>query len=101
MLVAVRDAVAGLYRDRYIYLIGGFSKTGPTNQVQVYDTGLDKWSQATPSPGTSVFGHAGAGLGDTIIYVDGAKTNARPYGGRGIASDGDLIRQSAPHDAKD
>ncbi len=100
MPVAVRDAVAGLYRDRYIYVIGGFSKTGLTNQVQVYDTELDKWSQATPSPGTSVFGHAGAVLGDTIIYVDGAKTNARPDGARYIASDECWIGKIDHHDAK-
>jgi hypothetical protein len=28
--------------------------------------------QATPIPGTPVFGHAGAIAGDTIVYVDGA-----------------------------
>jgi hypothetical protein len=32
--------------------------------------------QATPIPGTPVFGHAGAILGDTIVYVDGAYRNS-------------------------
>src|SRR5437762_8327628 len=27
----VRDAVAGVYRDRYVYVVGGFSKSGATN----------------------------------------------------------------------
>src|SRR5713101_3881363 len=73
MPVAVRDAVAGAYRDRYIYVIGGLSKTGPSNQVQIYDAEEKKWLQGTPSPGTPVFGHAGTVTGDTILYVDGAE----------------------------
>jgi N-acetylneuraminic acid mutarotase len=81
MPVAVRDAVAGVYRDRYIYVVGGFSKTGLTNQVQVYDTEADKWLQATPSPGTPVLGHAGAVVNDAIIYVDGAVKNLNTSAG--------------------
>jgi N-acetylneuraminic acid mutarotase len=73
MPVAVRDAMAGAYHDRYIYVIGGLSKTGPTNQVQIYDAEEKKWLQGTPSPGAPVFGHAGSVAGDTIVYVDGAK----------------------------
>ena len=73
MPVAVRDAVAGAYRNRFIYVVGGLSKTGPTNQVQIYDSEEKKWLQGTPSPGTPVFGHAGTVNGDTIVYVDGAK----------------------------
>jgi len=82
--VPVDDAVVGLYRDRYIFLIGGWSssaeggKGGAVRNVQIYDTDKDVWMQATPLPGTPVFGHAGAILGDTIVYVDGAHKN--PYG---------------------
>jgi Kelch motif len=82
--VPVDDAVVGLYRDRYIFLIGGWSssaeggKGGAVRNVQIYDTEKDVWMQATPLPGTPVFGHAGAILGDTIVYVDGAHKN--PYG---------------------
>src|SRR5438876_3139388 len=54
MPVAVRDAVAGVYRERYIYVVGGFAKSGPTNQIQVYDTVADKWFDATSSNGTPV-----------------------------------------------
>src|SRR6202008_3242770 len=73
--VPVDDAVVGLYRDRYIYLIGGWSKTEAVRNVQVYDTEKDQWMQATPIPGTPVFGHAGAILGNTIVYVDGSFKN--------------------------
>jgi N-acetylneuraminic acid mutarotase len=75
--VPVDDAVVGLYRDRYIFLIGGWStpKGDAVRNVQVYDTDKDTWMQATPIPGTPVFGHAGAIIGDTIVYVDGAYKN--------------------------
>jgi len=71
----VDDSVIGVYRERYIYLIGGWSKTDSVKNVQVYDTDKDKWMQATPLPGTPVFGHAGGIVGDTIVYIDGAHKN--------------------------
>lgn len=73
--VAVDSAVIGVNRDRYIYLVGGRSKSGPVNNVQVYDAEKDSWSQATPLPGTPVFGHAGGMADDTIVYIDGAMKN--------------------------
>jgi len=75
--VPVDDAVVGLYRERYIYVIGGWSSPSgdAVRNVQIYDTDKDLWMQATPLPGTAVFGHAGAILGDTIVYVDGAYRN--------------------------
>jgi|HubBroStandDraft_5_1064220.scaffolds.fasta_scaffold18952_4 hypothetical protein len=81
--VPVADAVVGLFRDRYIFLIGGWSaaagsKGEAVTNVQIYDTDNDTWMQGTPIPGTPVFGHAGAILGDTIVYVDGAYKN--PFG---------------------
>jgi N-acetylneuraminic acid mutarotase len=84
--VAVDSAVIGVNRDRYVYLVGGRSKSGPVNNVQVYDAEKDAWSQATPLPGAPVFGHAGGLADDTIIYVDGALKNpsaGAPY----VASD--------------
>jgi N-acetylneuraminic acid mutarotase len=80
--VAVDSAVIGVNHDRYIYLVGGRSKNGPVNNVQVYDTEKDTWSQATAFPGTPVFGHAGGLADDMIVYVDGAKKNpaaGNPY----------------------
>lgn len=76
MPTPVRDAVAGVAKDRYIYVIGGLSRTGPSNAVQIYDVQGQHWLQATPFPGTPVFGHAGTVAGDAIIYIDGVKKNA-------------------------
>jgi len=84
--VPVDDAVVGVFRDRYIFLIGGWSKNEAVRNVQVYDTETDKWMQATPLPGTPVFGHAGAIVGDTIVYVDGAYKNPGSKGPRYLAS---------------
>jgi len=73
--VAVDDSVGGVYRDRYIYLVSGWSKSDAVNNVQVYDAEKNRWVQATPIPGRPVFGHAGGVAGDTIVYVDGAYRN--------------------------
>lgn len=84
--VPVEGAVIGLIRDRFIYLIGGRSKNGPVNLVQVYDVQKNTWSTATPFPGTPVFGHAGGITDEIIVYVDGAKRD--PANGSGyVASD--------------
>jgi N-acetylneuraminic acid mutarotase len=71
----VGDSVAGVYRDRYIYLVGGRSNGDVVSNVQVFDVDKNKWSQATPILGPAVFGHAGALVGGTILYVDGARKN--------------------------
>ena len=86
--VPVDDAVVGLYRDRYIFLIGGWSttKNDAVRNVQIYDTDKDTWLQATPLPGTPVFGHAGAIIGDTIVYVDGAYKNPSGASPKYVAS---------------
>ena len=82
--VPVDSAVIGITHDRYIYLVGGRSKSGPVNNVQVYDVEKNTWSQGTPFPGTPVFGHAGGVADEAIVYVDGAKKDAE---GKYIASD--------------
>jgi N-acetylneuraminic acid mutarotase len=74
--VPVDNAVIGVAHDRYIYLVGGRSKNGPVNNVQVYDAEKNSWTQATAFPGTPVFGHAGGLTDETIVYVDGAKKDA-------------------------
>ena len=78
--VPVEDAVVGLFHERFIYVIGGRSKGEAVRNVQIYDTEEDTWSQGTPLKGNPVFGHAGAILGDTIIYVDGAYRNPEAAG---------------------
>ncbi|MGA8150707.1 MAG: kelch repeat-containing protein [Terriglobales bacterium] len=87
MPVAVGDAVIGIYRDRYIYLVGGRSGKGPVSDVQMFDVEKNRWSQATPMPGTAVFGHAGGLVGETILYVDGAGRNPAGNSPRFVAAD--------------
>jgi N-acetylneuraminic acid mutarotase len=84
--VPVDSAVIGVDHDRYIYIVGGRSKNGPVNNVQVYDVQTNKWSQATPFPGTPVFGHAGGLTDGMIVFVDGAKQDPAD-GNRYIVSD--------------
>lgn len=84
---AVGDAVIGVYRDRYIYLIGGRTNGRLASDVQMYDVEKGKWWKATSMPGSPVFGHAGAVVGDTIVYVDGARLNDSGQGPRLVASD--------------
>jgi N-acetylneuraminic acid mutarotase len=74
--VPVDSAVIGVNHDRYVYLVGGRSKNGPVNNVQVYDAQKNTWSQATPLPGAPVFGHAGGLADDEIVYADGAMKNS-------------------------
>ncbi len=100
MPVPVRDAVAGAYRDRYIYVIGGLSQTGPTNQVQIYDAEEKRWLQGTPSLGTPVFGHAGTVTGDTILYVDGAEKTPTAGGLKYLTSDECWIGKINHHDPR-
>ena len=83
----VGDSVVGVYRDRYVYLVGGRSNADLVSNVQVYDAEKEKWSQATPIPGTPVFGHAGALVDGTIVYVDGARKNPSGTAPRYVASD--------------
>jgi len=86
--VPVTDAVVGVYRDRYIYVIGGRStaELGPVNNVQIYDTDKDTWMPGTPIPGMPVFGHAGAIVGNTIVFVDGARKNTGGANPKYVAS---------------
>lgn len=85
--LSVGDSVVGVYRDRYVYLVGGRSNADLVSNVQVYDAEKEKWSQATPIPGTPVFGHAGALVDGTIVYVDGARKNPSGNVPRYVASD--------------
>jgi N-acetylneuraminic acid mutarotase len=87
MLVPVDDSVVGVYRDRFIYVVSGWSKIDAVHDVQLYDVEKNKWAHATPIPGTPVFGHAGALVGDTIIYVDGAHKNPSGDQPKYVASD--------------
>jgi len=86
MPVPVDDAVAVTYADRYIFLISGWHDLGNVNLVQRYDTRKDTWTQATPTPGPAVFGHAGGIVGNTIVYCDGVAVIAHDERPRDFAA---------------
>ncbi len=88
MPVPVDDAVSFSYENRFIYLISGWHDLGNVNLVQRYDTHSDTWAQATPIPGTALFGHAGAVVGNKIVYCDGVAIRAHEKASRSfVASD--------------
>ncbi len=94
------DSVAGVYRDRYIYLISGRSHGDVVSNVQMFDAEKNRWSQATPIQGTPVFGHAGALVDGTIVYVDGARKNPSGNSPRYVASDECWMGKIDHHDPR-
>ena len=71
MPTPVDDMLAVPYQDRFIYLISGWHDEGNVSVVQMFDTQTGAWTEATPFPGTPVFGHSGGIAGDSIIVTDG------------------------------
>jgi N-acetylneuraminic acid mutarotase len=69
----VDDAVALVYRDRFVYLVSGWHDHGNVALVQRYDVLEDRWVSATPFPGTPVFGHAGAIADNVLVVCDGVR----------------------------
>lgn len=91
--VPLDDAVSGVWRDRLIYLVSGWSTDRTVSTVQAYDPSADRWLAATPIPGTPVFGHAGGLINDTIVYCGGAKmlgAGTPKYGINGECFRGDI-----------
>ena len=72
----VDDSASGVWRDRLIFLISGWSVANNVDVVQIYDPAKDTWSQASKIPGHPVFGHAGGIVRDAIIYCGGARVQA-------------------------
>jgi len=89
MPVPVEDAVVVGYQDRYIYLVSGWHDLGNVNLVQVLDTQTLKWAQATPWPGTPVFGHSGGINAEKLLVCDGVLIHYPPDAGprRFLSSD--------------
>lgn len=69
--VAIDDAVAVAWRDRWIIVVSGWSNSAPTTAVQIYDADTDTWMMGTAFAGMPVFGHAGAIIGDELVIFDG------------------------------
>lgn len=85
--VPLDDTVSGVWRDRLIYLVSGWSTDRTVTTVQAYDPDADRWMAATPIPGTPVFGHAGGLVDDTIVYCGGAKMLGAVTPKYGISAD--------------
>ncbi len=86
MPVPVDDAVALVYKQRYMYLISGWHDVGNVSRVQIYDTKLKQWSQGSSFPGVPVFGHTAAILDNQIILIDGVGVVAKINGKRQFAA---------------
>lgn len=72
---AIDDHVQAVYKDRYIYIVTGWSNTTNVTDVQIYDTQQDIWLIGTSVPNNRdwrVFGASGIIHGDTIYYAGGA-----------------------------
>lgn len=73
MPTPVDDAVASVWRDRWVVLVSGWSNKDNVSEVQLLDLQDGSWSEGTPIPGAAVFGHAGAMWNDTLVYCDGVR----------------------------
>lgn len=73
MPVPVDDAVAALWRERWIVVVSGWSNDGNIADVQLYDILESTWIEGTPVVGAPVFGHAGAMIDDTLVYCGGVR----------------------------
>ncbi|GAB4175337.1 MAG: hypothetical protein Kow0020_11040 [Wenzhouxiangellaceae bacterium] len=101
MPVPVDDALALVYRNRYVYLVSGWSDTGNVNLVQIWDAVAHHWRQAEPWPGDPVFGHSGAMMGDRMVVCGGARIEYPSSGPRRfVASDGCWLGTIRNEDAR-
>lgn len=73
MPIPVDDAVASVWRDRWVVLVSGWSNDDNVSDVQLLDVEDGTWTAGTPIPGPAVFGHAGAMWNDTLVYCDGVR----------------------------
>jgi len=71
MPIPTDDAVSGVWKNRYILIISGWSQTKNLKLVQFYDTKENIWIKGSPITGPAVFGHSGSILGNIIVYCDG------------------------------
>lgn len=77
--ISVADSLAVTYKERYVYLIGGWHLDAPVNTVQIFDTYKNEWSMGSPLPGPAVFGHAGAIIDNVLLFCDGATTTTETF----------------------
>jgi hypothetical protein len=75
MPVPVDDSVALAHRNRFAYLVSGWHDTDNVPLVQVYDAVEDRWFEATPYPGSPVFGHSGVIHDGRLLVCDGVRVD--------------------------
>jgi len=73
MTVPVDDHVQVNYKDSLLILVSGWSTSTNVRNVQIYDIAADVWSQSNLIPGPGLFGHCGALVEDTLMYMDGVR----------------------------
>lgn len=73
MPTPVDDSVALVHENRRIYLVSGWHQDRNVPLVQIYDIRENRWTRASDFPGTPVFGHAGAILGNDLLICDGVR----------------------------
>ncbi|MBT3133523.1 galactose oxidase [Alteromonas sp. ALT199] len=87
MPAPVDDASALVYQDRYVYLVSGWHNDGNVNLVQVYDTQIDQWQQASPFLGNPVFGQAGGIVNNVMVICDGVSVTPHSDKRRSFAAE--------------
>ena len=73
--VPIDDQVQVLWKNRFIYLITGWSDRTNVPAVQIYDSKNNHWLKGSSVPDDNYyksFGASGAIIGDTIYYLGGA-----------------------------
>jgi len=73
--VPIDDHVQVVWRNKFIYIVTGWSDTENVPNVQIYDPKKNTWFEGTSVPNNHIyksFGASGAIVGDTIYYFGGA-----------------------------
>src|ERR1044071_5203106 len=70
--IARYAAAAGVIKDK-LYIVGGATKGGAVNTLQVYDPTADTWTSLKPMP-TSRF-YPAVGVIDDKLYVVGGRND--------------------------
>ena len=76
--VPIDDQVQALWRNRFIYVITGWSERANVPTIQIYDSKNNHWLKGSSVPDDNYyksFGASGAIIGDTIYYLGGASMN--------------------------
>ncbi|BDS13387.1 T9SS C-terminal target domain-containing protein [Aureispira anguillae] len=89
--IPIDDQVQAVWRDSLIYVITGWTNSGNSPAVQIYNPSSNSWQSGTSVGNNNIFksfGASGTIIGDTIYYFGGASMagsfNVQTYFRRGI-----------------